>query len=103
MSLNLNPIDYLWDQLKHRISAPDPPLHDLQEVRVAVVAEWSIMLQNSFQSLLRSVSQRCQTVIDAHSGVVQFRVHFEIHNDNDKLLLITKCGVSVQSWRLGIQ
>ena len=84
---NLNPIDHLWDQLKHRIYAPDPALCDLQEVRVAVVAQWSFMLQSNFQSLLRSVSQKCQTVIDADSGVVQFRVHFEIHNDKLFFLL----------------
>uniref|UniRef100_A0A8C5E387 Tc1-like transposase DDE domain-containing protein n=1 Tax=Gouania willdenowi TaxID=441366 RepID=A0A8C5E387_GOUWI len=39
MSLDLNLIDHIWDQLKQRLHARSPPPRDLAELHVALVTE----------------------------------------------------------------
>ena len=65
---DLNPFEYLWDELKRRVRGHDPAtpssLQDLQN-RHFVVTEWDNIPQETVVILIRSMRERMQSVIRA--------------------------------------
>uniref|UniRef100_A0A3B3DD71 Uncharacterized protein n=1 Tax=Oryzias melastigma TaxID=30732 RepID=A0A3B3DD71_ORYME len=52
ISLDLNPIEQVWDQLKQGLGDSSPPQSHLAELHVALVKEWNILGQNNIIGLL---------------------------------------------------
>ena len=63
-SLDLNPIEHLWDNLDIRQN----PLGNVNELREALLEEWNNIPQAEINNLIHSMRRRCQAVSNAHSG-----------------------------------
>ena len=61
-SLNLNPIEYIWDYLWRQIRGADNPPTTLEELEEALARMWLDMTVD-----FRIIIQRCQDVIQAHT------------------------------------
>ncbi|GFV01484.1 transposable element Tcb1 transposase [Trichonephila clavipes] len=62
-SLDLNPIEYVWDMLGRRIAALQPPSTCLPELRRALLDEWCNIPQDQNGNLILSMSRRCKSCI----------------------------------------
>lgn len=70
LSLDLNPIENLWDQLSrcvegHKLCSPEPQWHYTKE-------EWNAMPQQSISRLVNSTRRHCQAVIDAQGRMTSY-------------------------------
>ena len=64
----LNPIEYLWDELKRRLQArPNHPT-SVPDLTNTLVAEWKQVPTAMFQHLVESLSKRVEAVIAAKWG-----------------------------------
>ncbi|GFU37949.1 DDE_3 domain-containing protein [Trichonephila clavipes] len=66
-SLDLNPIEHVWDMLSRRIAARQPSLTCLPELRRALLDEWCNIPQDLIVNLILSMPRRCKACI-ASSG-----------------------------------
>ncbi|GFT48575.1 transposable element Tcb1 transposase [Trichonephila clavipes] len=66
-SLDLNPIEHVWDMLGRRIVARQPPPTCLLELRRALLDEWCNIPQAPIDNLILSMPRRCKACI-ASSG-----------------------------------
>ncbi|GFY14045.1 transposable element Tcb1 transposase [Trichonephila clavipes] len=66
-SLNLNPIEYVWNMLGRRIAARQPPPTCLPELRRALLDEWCNIPRDQIDNLILSMPRRCKACI-ASSG-----------------------------------
>ncbi|GFU55905.1 transposable element Tcb2 transposase [Trichonephila clavipes] len=66
-SLDLNPIEHVWDMLGRRIAARQLPPTCLPELRRALLDEWCNIPQDQIDNLILSTPRRCKTSI-ASSG-----------------------------------
>ncbi|GFX14196.1 transposable element Tcb1 transposase [Trichonephila clavipes] len=66
-SLDLNPIEHVWDMLGRRIVAHQPPPTCLPELRRALLDEWCNIPQDQIDNLILSMPRRCKACI-ASSG-----------------------------------
>ncbi|UYV79145.1 hypothetical protein LAZ67_17001237 [Cordylochernes scorpioides] len=62
-SLDLNPIEHVWDALGRRIGARHPSPRTLVELRTALLEEWGLLPLDHLQSLVNSTRARCETLI----------------------------------------
>ncbi|GFV71967.1 transposable element Tcb1 transposase [Trichonephila clavipes] len=62
-SLDLNPIEHVWDMLGRRIEALQPPPTCLPELRRALLDEWCNIPQHQIDYLILSMSRRCKACI----------------------------------------
>ncbi|GFX77196.1 HTH_Tnp_Tc3_2 domain-containing protein [Trichonephila clavipes] len=58
-SLDLNPIEHVWDMLGRRIAARQPPPTCLPELRRALLDEWCNIPQDQIDNLILSMPRRC--------------------------------------------
>ncbi|GFX61337.1 transposable element Tc3 transposase [Trichonephila clavipes] len=61
-SLDLNPIEHVWDMLGRRIAARQPPPTSLPELRRALLDEWCNIPQNQIDNLILSMPRRYNLV-----------------------------------------
>ena len=71
-SPDLNPIEHLWDALDRRVRQRQPPLQSLQQLVNALQDEWNNIPQQAIQTLISSMSRRCQAVIDSRGGYTRY-------------------------------
>jgi transposase len=66
LSPDLNPIETLWDKIKDYVEAKYPEIHrSYSRLREAVCEAWNTIPEEEVKDLIRSMHDRCQTVIDA--------------------------------------
>ncbi|GFS67235.1 transposable element Tcb2 transposase [Trichonephila clavipes] len=64
-SLDMNPIEYVWDTLGRRLADRQPPPQTLQELeRAALLEKWDRIPQLVINSLIDSMSQRCWPFVE---------------------------------------
>ncbi|GBM59708.1 Transposable element Tcb1 transposase [Araneus ventricosus] len=66
-SPDLNPIEHVWDMLRRRIAARQPPPTYLPKLRRALLDEWCNIPQDQIDNLILSMPRRCKACI-ASSG-----------------------------------
>ncbi|GFX59114.1 tyrosine decarboxylase [Trichonephila clavipes] len=66
-SLDLNPIEHVWDMFGRRIAARQPPPTCLPELRRALLDEWCNIPQDQIDNLILSMPRRCKACV-ASSG-----------------------------------
>ncbi|GFW43570.1 transposable element Tcb1 transposase [Trichonephila clavipes] len=66
-SLDLNPMEHVWDMLDGRIAARQPPLTCLPLLRRALLDEWCNIPQDQVDNFILSMPRRCKACI-ASSG-----------------------------------
>ncbi|GFV44267.1 DDE_3 domain-containing protein [Trichonephila clavipes] len=66
-SLDLNPIEHVWDKLGRGIASRQPLLNCLPELRRALLDEWCNIPQDQIDNLILSMPRRCNACI-ASSG-----------------------------------
>ena len=71
-SPDLNPIEHLWDELDRRVRERQPAPQSLQQLVVALQAEWAHIPQQVIRNLTSSMGRRCQAVIDTRGGHTRY-------------------------------
>ncbi|UYV80282.1 hypothetical protein LAZ67_18002283 [Cordylochernes scorpioides] len=61
-SLDLNPIEHVWDALGRRFGARHHSPRTLVELRTALLEEWGLLPLDLLQSLVNSMRARCETL-----------------------------------------
>ncbi|GFV42050.1 transposable element Tcb2 transposase [Trichonephila clavipes] len=62
-SLDLNPIEHVWDFLGRRLAARTLPPVTIRELRLALQDEWAAMPQQLIDILILSMGRRCETCL----------------------------------------
>ncbi|GFS98838.1 transposable element Tcb2 transposase [Trichonephila clavipes] len=62
-SLDLNPIEHVWDFLGLRLAARTLPPVTIRELRLALQDEWAAMPQQLIDTLILSMDRRCETCL----------------------------------------
>jgi ASC-1-like (ASCH) protein len=70
-SLDLNPIEHIWDITSHSIQRHVAP-QTVQELADAFVQVWEEIPQETIRHLIRSMPRRCREVIQARGGHTQY-------------------------------
>ena len=67
-SIDLNPIEYLWDELDRRMRWRDKPPSSVPELEQALLQEWNNIPQMTVNNLINSTTRRVQSALDANGG-----------------------------------
>ena len=71
-SLDLNPIEHLWDQFgKSVYSLRHPPINQ-QQLAMALQEERDNITQEQIQHLIQSMRHQCQATLDAYGGHTRY-------------------------------
>ncbi|GFU27591.1 transposable element Tcb2 transposase [Trichonephila clavipes] len=62
-SLDLNPIEHVWDFLGSRLATRTLPPVTIRELRLALQDEWAAMPQQLIDTLVLSMGRRCETCL----------------------------------------
>ncbi|GFX38015.1 transposable element Tcb2 transposase [Trichonephila clavipes] len=62
-SLDLNPIEHVWDFLGRSLAARTLPPVTIRELRLALQDEWAAMPQQLIDTLILSMGRRCETCL----------------------------------------
>ncbi|GFW85292.1 transposable element Tcb1 transposase [Trichonephila clavipes] len=62
-SLDLNPIEHVWDFLGRRLAARTLPPVTIRELRLALQDEWTAIPQQLIDTLILSMGRRCETCL----------------------------------------
>ncbi|GFX01894.1 transposable element Tcb2 transposase [Trichonephila clavipes] len=62
-SLDLNPIEHVWDFLGRRFAARTLPPVTVRELRLVLQDEWATMPQQLIDTLILSMGRRCETCL----------------------------------------
>ncbi|GFX77904.1 transposable element Tcb2 transposase [Trichonephila clavipes] len=62
-SPDLNPIEHVWDFLGRRLAARTLPTVTIRELRFALQDEWAAIPQQLIDTLILSMSRRCNTCL----------------------------------------
>ena len=68
MSLDLNPIEHIWDMLGRRIQAREPPVQNIRQLEAALHREWQQLSQQDIRRLTVGMRRRVEAVIQALGG-----------------------------------
>ena len=71
-SLDLNPIEHLWDQLDKRVRQRKPPPQTLDQFRQMLQQEWRTIPRNNVSNLIESMPRRCRAVLAARGGHTRY-------------------------------
>ena len=71
-SPDLNPIEYLWDNLDTRVRQRQNPPGNVNELRDALLEEWNNIPQAQINNLIHSMRRRCQAVSNARGGHTRY-------------------------------
>jgi hypothetical protein len=74
-SPDLNPIEHVWDELRHRLRArPNRPT-SVRDLTNALVAEWKQVPLAMFQHQVESFPRRVEAIIAAKGGPLHINAH----------------------------
>uniref|UniRef100_A0A8C7G2D6 Transposase n=1 Tax=Oncorhynchus kisutch TaxID=8019 RepID=A0A8C7G2D6_ONCKI len=71
-SLDLNPIEHVWDLLDRRVRAMVIPPRNVRELAGALMEEWGKILQHTLANLVQSMRRRCTAVVNAAGGHTRY-------------------------------
>ncbi len=71
-SLDLNPIEHLWDVVEREIRMMDVQPTKLQQLRDAIMSIWTKISEECFQHLVESVPRRIKAVLKAKGGPTRY-------------------------------
>jgi transposase len=71
-SSDLNPIEYMWNELDVRISARQPQPRTIQKLGAMLVQQWAAILIRMTRNLIGSMRRRFQAVIDSHGSHTRY-------------------------------
>ncbi|CAH2252341.1 jg2005 [Pararge aegeria aegeria] len=63
-SLDMNPIEHVWDLLKRKVKSRIPAPANVGELRIAVVEEWRRLSQETVDNIILSMPRRAMDVFD---------------------------------------
>ena len=72
VSPDLNPIEYLWDQLGRAVRARVTNATMLADLRQILVEEWDAIPQQCVTRLVTSMRRRCQAVVAAYGSSTRY-------------------------------
>jgi isopentenyl phosphate kinase len=72
MSLDLNPIEHIWDMLGRRILAREPPVQNIRQMEAALHREWQQLSQQDIRRLTGGMRRRIEAVIQARGGYTRY-------------------------------
>jgi transposase len=72
MSLDLNPIEHIWDMLGCRIHAREPPVQNIRQLEAALHREWQQLSQQDIRRLTGGMRCRVEAVIQARGGYTRY-------------------------------
>jgi transposase len=72
MSLDLNPIEHIWDMLGCRIRAREPPVQNIRQLEAALHREWQQLSQQDIRHLTGGMRRRVEAVIQACGGYILY-------------------------------
>jgi transposase len=67
-SLDLNPIEHIWDLLDRRVRTRAIPPRNVWELAGALVEEWGNISQQELANLVQSMRRSCTAVLNAAGG-----------------------------------
>lgn len=65
-------MEHLWDELGRRVRHRVNPPQTLRQLERALVEEWRRIPMRTIRRLTRSMSRRCQAVIDARGAHTRY-------------------------------
>ncbi|GFW77760.1 transposable element Tcb2 transposase [Trichonephila clavipes] len=71
-SPDLNPTEHVWDFLGRRLAARTLPPVTIRELRLALQDEWAAMPQQLIDTLILSMSRRCETCLAVRGGHIPY-------------------------------
>ena len=71
-SLDLNPIEHVWDLLDQRVRARTIPPRNVWELAGALVEEWANISEQELANLVLSMRRRCTAVLNAAGGHTRY-------------------------------
>ncbi len=71
-SLDLNPIEHLWDVVEREIRIMDVQPTNLQQLRDIIMSIWTKISEECFQHLVESTPRRIKAVLKAKGGPIQY-------------------------------
>jgi transposase len=72
MSLDLNPIEHIWDMLGRRIQAREPPVQNIRQLEAALHREWQQLSQQDIRRLTGGMRRRVEAVIQARGDYTRY-------------------------------
>ncbi|GFW87752.1 transposable element Tc1 transposase [Trichonephila clavipes] len=71
-SLDLNPIEHVWDFLVRRLAARTLPPVTIRELRLTLQDEWAAMPQQLIDTLILSMGRRCETCLGVRGDHIRY-------------------------------
>ena len=71
-SPDLNPIEHLWEELDRRVRRRDNPPSSVLELEQALLQEWNNIPQMTVNNLIKSMTRRVQSALDANGGHTRY-------------------------------
>ncbi len=71
-SLDMSPIERVWDALDWRIQQRVPVPANIQQLRTAIEEEWTNIAQATINNLINSMPRRCVELREANGGHTRF-------------------------------
>ncbi|GFV78038.1 transposable element Tcb2 transposase [Trichonephila clavipes] len=71
-SLDLNPIEHVWDFLGRRLAARTLPPVTIRVLRLALQDEWAAMSQQLIDTLILSMGTRCETCLAVRGDLIPY-------------------------------
>ena len=68
MSLDMNPIEHVWDFIGRKINQRNPKCQNIDELRTAILEEWQQFPQERIRRLLRSMTRRVTELHNKRGG-----------------------------------
>ena len=72
LSLDMSPIEHLWDELDRRVRARRQPLGNVNELTNALINEWNNIPQQAIAKLVLSMRRRCTACIAANGSYTRY-------------------------------
>ena len=71
-SLDLNPIEHVWELLDRRVRARAIDPRNVQELAGALVEEWGNISQQELANLVQSMRRKCTAELNADGGHTRY-------------------------------
>ncbi|GFV44324.1 transposable element Tcb2 transposase [Trichonephila clavipes] len=71
-SLDLNPIEHVWDVLGRRIAARLHHQENTQQLKQMLIEEWTLLPQEMLHQLVLSRQRRCKATIAVRGGHIPY-------------------------------